>query len=72
MKDAAKFGVGRDLTPPSPYVKIEEVGSWGMGFDLGEIIYQVSDMSYLREYILASNERLILKLGLAVVGLPRK
>jgi hypothetical protein len=29
-------------------------------------------MSYLREYILASNERLILELGSAVVGLPRK
>ena len=72
MKDAAKFGVGRDLTPPSPYVKIEVAGSWGMGFDLGEIIYQVSDMSYLRECILASNERLILELGSAVVGLPRK
>jgi hypothetical protein len=53
-------------------VKIEVAGSWGLGFDLGEIIYQVSDMGYLREYILASNERLILKLGLAVVGLPRK
>jgi hypothetical protein len=72
MKDAAKFGVGRDLTPPSPYVKIEVAGSWEMGFDLGEIIYQDSDTSYLRGYILASNERLILKLGSAVVGLPRK
>jgi hypothetical protein len=51
-------------------VKIEVAGSWGMGFDLGEIIYQGHELS--REYILASNERLILKLGLAVVGLPRK
>jgi hypothetical protein len=53
-------------------VKIEVARLMEMGSDLGEIIYQVSDMSYLREYILASKKRLILKLGLAVVGLPRK
>ena len=72
MKDAAKFGVGRDLTPPGPYVEIEVPGSLGMRSDLSEIIYQVSDMNYLGEYVLASNERLILELGWAVVGLPMK
>src|SRR5689334_1983838 len=50
MKDAAKFGGGRDLTRPSPYVKIEGAGSWGMGFDLGEIIYQVGHQLSSRIY----------------------
>src|ERR1700704_3335765 len=72
MKDAAKFGVGRDLMPPSPYVKIEVAGLWGMSFDLGDIIYQVSDMSNPANIFFGVERTPDFKVGIGCGGTSRE